>query len=190
MIAIKEKAIPVLTKWYYFLFYSLAFIPSQNVLSAPAHRKSSFNLDSKESAIRAKAWGADFFHTFASVMKNVLFIMLGGAVGSALRYLTSLACQSIRWLNMPWGTLAVNVIGCFLLGLLIGLGERYTTFPKEIYLMLTVGLCGSFTTFSTFASDFFRLNNSGQIWLALVYLTVSIIVGFLLFGLGRYIVVR
>ena len=86
--------------------------------------------------------------------------------------------------------MAVNVIGCFLLGLLIGLGERYTTFPKEIYLMLTVGLCGSFTTFSTFASDFFRLNNSGQIWLALVYLTVSIIVGFLLFGLGRYIVVR
>ncbi|MBQ6771857.1 MAG: fluoride efflux transporter CrcB [Bacteroidales bacterium] len=123
-------------------------------------------------------------------MKNVLFIMLGGAMGSALRYLTSHACQSIRWLNMPWGTLAVNVIGCFLLGLLIGLGERYTTLPKEIYLMLTVGLCGSFTTFSTFASDFFRLNNAGQIGLALVYLTVSIVVGFLLFGLGRYVFVR
>ena len=91
---------------------------------------------------------------------------------------------------MPWGTLAVNVIGCFLLGLLIGLGERYTTFPKEIYLMLTVGLCGSFTTFSTFASDFFRMNNAGQIGLALVYLTASIVVGLLLFGLGRYVVVR
>ena len=53
---------------------------------------------------------------------------------------------------MPWGTLIVNVLGCFLLGLLMGVGERYTTFPKEIYLMLTVG--------------------------------------FLLFGVGRYIVVR
>ena len=116
--------------------------------------------------------------------------MLGGAVGSALRYLTSLACQSVRWLNMPWGTLAVNVIGCFLLGLLMGLGERYTAFPKEIYLMLTVGLCGSFTTFSTFASDFFRLNNGGQIGLAIIYLTISIVLGCLFFGFGRYVVVR
>lgn len=123
-------------------------------------------------------------------MKNMLFIMLGGAVGSTLRYLTSLACQSIRWFNMPWGTLVVNVIGCFLLGLLIGLGERYTSFPKEAYLLLTVGLCGSFTTFSTFASDFFRLNNAGLIGLALIYLTISIVIGFLLFGFGRYIVMR
>ena len=116
--------------------------------------------------------------------------MLGGAVGSALRYLTNLACQLIRWLNLPWGTLAVNVIGCFLLGLLMGLGERYTTFPKEIYLMLTVGLCGSFTTFSTFASDFFRLNNAGQFGMALIYLALSIIIGFLFFGLGRFVVVH
>ena len=123
-------------------------------------------------------------------MKNLLFVMLGGAVGSALRYLTSLACQSIRWLNMPWGTLAVNVMGCFLLGLLMGVGERYTTFPKEIYLMLTVGLCGSFTTFSTVASDFFRLNNAGQIGLALAYLAVSIVLGFLLFGVGRCVIMR
>ena len=123
-------------------------------------------------------------------MKNLLFVMLGGAVGSALRYLTSLACQSIRWLNMPWGTLAVNVMGCFLLGLLMGVGERYTTFPKEIYLMLTVGLFGSFTTFSTVASDFFRLNNAGQIGLALAYLAVSIVLGFLLFGVGRCAIMR
>lgn len=131
-----------------------------------------------------------FFHTFAIAMKNLLFVMLGGAIGSALRYLTSLACQSIRWLNLPWGTLAVNVIGCFLLGLLMGLSERYTTFPKEIYLMLTVGLCGSFTTFSTFVSDFFRLNSAGQIGMALVYLAMSIIIGFLFFGLGRFVVVH
>lgn len=61
---------------------------------------------------------------------------------------------------------------------------------KEIYLMLTVGLCGSFTTFSTFASDFFRLNSAGQIGMALVYLAMSIIIGFLFFGLGRFVVVH
>ncbi|MBQ3733986.1 MAG: CrcB family protein [Bacteroidales bacterium] len=91
---------------------------------------------------------------------------------------------------MPWGTLTVNILGCFLLGLLMGMGERYTTFSKEIFLMLTVGLCGSFTTFSTFASDFFRLNNAGQLGMAVVYLTISIVLGFLLFGVGRCVIVR
>ena len=56
--------------------------------------------------------------------------------------------------------------------------------------MLTVGLCGSFTTFSTFAPDFFRLNNAGQLGMAVVYLTISIVLGFLLFGVGRYVIVR
>ena len=116
--------------------------------------------------------------------------MLGGAVGSALRYLTNLACQSIHWLGMPWGTLSVNLIGCFVLGILIGLGERYTSFPKEVYLMLTVGLCGSFTTFSTFVADFFRLQHAGQFFLALAYLTASVALGFAMFALARYIVVR
>ena len=124
------------------------------------------------------------------MLKNLLYIMLGGAVGSALRYLANLACQSIHWLGMPWGTLSVNVIGCFLLGILIGLGERYTSFPKEVYLMLTVGLCGSFTTFSTCASDFFRLQHAGQFLLALAYLTASVVLGFAMFALARYIVVR
>ena len=54
--------------------------------------------------------------------------------------------------------------------------------------MLTVGLCGSFTTFSTFSSDFFRLNNAGQLGMAIIYLTVSIVLGFLLFGVGRCVI--
>lgn len=91
---------------------------------------------------------------------------------------------------MPWGTLSVNVVGCFLLGLLIGLGERYTSFPKEVYLMLTVGLCGSFTTFSTFAADFFRLHDAGQFVHALAYLAASVLLGFAVFALARYVVVR
>ena len=124
------------------------------------------------------------------MLKNLLFIMLGGAIGSALRYLVTIACQSVRWLGMPWGTLLVNVIGCFLLGLLIGFSERYTSFPKEVYLMLTVGLCGSFTTFSTFAADFFRLQSAGQFMHALAYLAASVILGFALFALARHIVVR
>lgn len=124
------------------------------------------------------------------MIRNLLFIMLGGAVGSALRYITGIACQSVRWLNMPWGTVVVNITGCFLLGMLLGLGERYTSIQKDIYLMLTVGLCGSFTTFSTFAADIFRLNETGHFWLALGYLTLSVVCGFLLFVFGNYLIVK
>ena len=114
--------------------------------------------------------------------------MLGGAGGSALRYLTSLACQFIQWLGMPWGTLLVNVVGCFLLGLLVGVGERYTAVPKEVYLMLTVGLCVSFTTFSTFAADFMRLSSVGQVFTAIAYLIASIVLGFILFAAAKWLV--
>lgn len=114
--------------------------------------------------------------------------MLGGAIGSALRYLTNVACQHIQCLAMPWGTLVVNVVGCFVLGLLVGLGERYTAVPKEVYLMLTVGLCGSFTTFSTFAADFMRLSSAGQLIAAIAYLTASIVLGFALFAMAKWLV--
>lgn len=114
--------------------------------------------------------------------------MLGGAVGAALRYLVGLCCAQLSTNIFPFSTLIVNVLGCFLLGILWGLGERYTGFGNtSAYLMLSVGLCGAFTTFSTFSADTIRLMDSGHIFLALLYLLVSILAGFLLFYLGRKI---
>lgn len=121
------------------------------------------------------------------MVRNLLCVMLGGAVGSALRYLTSLAFQSIKWLKMPWGTFIVNLTGCLLLGLLLGLGERYTSFPKEIYLMLTVGLCGSYTTFSTFSKESMMMLQSGNYWLFAVYTLLSVLAGIALVAAGYYL---
>lgn len=122
-------------------------------------------------------------------MKNILYIMLGGAIGAALRYLVGLGCSRIAWTSMPLGTLTVNLVGCFLLGLLMALGQRYTSFAGAPYLMLTVGVCGAFTTFSTFSADTIRLVDNGQWLLALGYLTLSIVGGFVLFYMGRKIII-
>lgn len=114
--------------------------------------------------------------------------MTGGAVGAVLRYLIGLACSQMIWTTLPMGTLIVNLAGCFLLGVLMALGEKFASFSGAPYLMLTVGVCGAFTTFSTFSADSIRLMDNGQ-WLTIVlYLTLSIIGGFLLFYLGRKLI--
>lgn len=114
--------------------------------------------------------------------------MAGGAVGAALRYLIGLACSRWALANLPLGTLSVNLLGCFLLGVLMALGQKYASFSGAPYLMLTVGVCGAFTTFSTFSADSIRLMDNGQWLTVLLYLSLSILGGFLLFYLGRKLV--
>lgn len=121
------------------------------------------------------------------ILKNILFVMLGGAAGSTLRYLVQVGCHRLHWTTLPLGTLVVNIVGCFLLGLLLGVSERCVHFSEATFMMLTVGLCGAFTTFSTFSADTIRMMENGQWWVALGYLTTSVVVGFLLFYLGKRI---
>ncbi len=121
------------------------------------------------------------------MFQNLIFVMLGGAVGAALRYLVGVFCA--QWnTTMPIATLIVNCLGCLLLGILVGLGERYTRFgDSTAYMMLSVGICGAFTTFSTFSADTIRLMDTGHFLLALTYLLATILLGFLLFFFGRKI---
>lgn len=117
--------------------------------------------------------------------------MLGGAVGAALRYLVGLLCAHWYTNTFPFGTLIVNCLGCLLLGLLLGLAERYTHLGgSSAYLFLTVGVCGAFTTFSSFSADTFRLMDSGNWLFALAYLTATLVLGFLLLYLGRTLTLR
>ena len=119
------------------------------------------------------------------MLKNILFVMLGGAVGSTLRYLVQVGCHHLHWTTLPLGTFMVNIVGCFILGLVLGISERYAHFSEATFMMLSVGLCGAFTTFSTFSADTIRMMGNGQWWIALGYLTASIVTGFMLFYLGR-----
>lgn len=112
-------------------------------------------------------------------MKQILFVALGGAVGAVGRYLISRLAES----SFPWGTLAVNVLGSLLIGLLIGLTGKNTVSP-EMKLLLVTGFCGGFTTFSTFANESFGMMRSGEVMLAALYIAVSVAVGIVAVWLG------
>ena len=106
------------------------------------------------------------------MMKNLLLVALGGAVGSVGRYLVS------KWLegSFPWGTLTVNIVGCLLIGFLTGLVTKGTLTP-EMKLLLVTGFCGGFTTFSTFANESFSMIRASDALLAAIYIGVSVAVG-------------
>ena len=105
-------------------------------------------------------------------MRNLVFVALGGALGAICRYLiTRLADNAF-----PWGTLAVNLLGSFLIGILVGIVNRGLLSP-EMKLLLVTGFCGSFTTFSTFANEAFAMLKMGDVLLMAMYVGVSVALG-------------
>ncbi len=109
--------------------------------------------------------------------KAIIAVFLGGGAGSALRYAVQLLLhERIVPYHFPWATLTVNIIGCLLIGLFYTLSARFQ-WTAELRLMLTAGLCGGFTTFSTFSNDIVELLRQGEVWLVAVYLAVSLLLG-------------
>ena len=108
------------------------------------------------------------------MLKQLLLVGTGGFVGSILRYAVGRALGGIPWLSLPWGTLAVNVAGCFLIGILSGLP---TPLSAHARLVLITGLCGGFTTFSTFMNENLTLANGSQVLTALLYTAASLLLG-------------
>ena len=118
------------------------------------------------------------------MIKNVLLIGLGGFIGSIARYLVSLLNLSVSFHSIPVGTLLVNVSGSLLIGFLTGIAEKSTILTAEWRMFLMVGLCGGFTTFSTFANENLMLIHNGQVFALLLYTALSIFLGFLAVFLG------
>jgi CrcB protein len=114
---------------------------------------------------------------------HYLYIAVGGAVGAALRYLISGWTYAILGTGFPWGTLVVNLIGSFLIGLLWQLFADAAVSPNTRILILTGGL-GAFTTFSTFALESLNLFRDGDIELGLANVLVSDLLGIALVFLG------
>ncbi|HEV8284200.1 MAG TPA: fluoride efflux transporter CrcB [Chitinophagaceae bacterium] len=111
------------------------------------------------------------------MIKNLLLVAFGGGVGSIARYL----CQ--KWLGenyphpFPWGTFAVNLIGCFLIGVIYAASEKTTALSPQTRLLLITGFCGGFTTFSTFAFENMNLLRSGDTIYFLIYTIASVVLG-------------
>ena len=92
---------------------------------------------------------------------------LGGACGSVARYLLSKLVQDNALSNFPFGTMTVNILGCLLIGMVYGLAENNISISPALKLLLTVGFCGGFTTFSTFMNEslsLLRADSYGQLW--------------------------
>ncbi len=94
------------------------------------------------------------------MVKEILYIGAGGFIGSVLRYLISQLMKQTGD-GFPWGTLVVNLLGCLLIGILGGLISRNGNLSHNLALFLTVGLCGGFTTFSTFSKEALLLVRDG-----------------------------
>jgi CrcB protein len=118
-------------------------------------------------------------------LKSYLLVALGGAIGSVSRFGISELFASKTNSSFPWATLFINLLGCFLIGLLLGLSQRYQ-FASHYSLrsFFIIGLCGGFTTFSSFSAETMRLFQSSQNIQAISYILASILLGLALTLLG------
>lgn len=119
----------------------------------------------------------NYFVVLNQMIKALIAIFLGGGAGSVMRYCVQLWLhEKIVPYSFPWATFIVNIIGCFMIGSFYALSARFSWSP-EIRLLLTVGLCGGFTTFSTFSNDIAEMCRQGEILLVAVYAALSLILG-------------
>lgn len=116
-------------------------------------------------------------------MRTLLLIGAGGFLGSILWFSLSQFIQTRAPSAFPFGTLGVNLIGCFVIGVIFALGERFHL-NKEWQLFLATGICGGFTTFSAFSYETFSMLRVGHLGMATAYIVASVLLGVLATFIG------
>lgn len=119
-------------------------------------------------------------------MKQVLLVFLGGGLGSALRYVISKPLNVV-FHNFFLGTFLVNIIGCLLIGIILGFSAKNNLLASNNTLFLATGFCGGFTTFSAFAFEKHTLIKNSELFHFSLYTLSSIIVGILAIALGLWL---
>lgn len=119
------------------------------------------------------------------MLKLILIVGTGGFIGSVARFLGSRYITENFLSSFPFGTMTVNIIGCFLIGVFYGMSERGTLMSEEWRIFLTVGFCGGFTTFSSFASENLTLLRDGAFLYFLLYTGLSVFLGLAATFLGN-----
>jgi fluoride exporter len=120
------------------------------------------------------------------VFVNVLFVGVGGFIGSASRYLLGNYVQQVsKSVDFPYGTLVVNLIGCFTIGFLSQLAEARGVFNSQTRALVFVGLLGGFTTFSSFGNETLNLARDGQMFSALANIGANVLLGLVMVWIGR-----
>ena len=122
-------------------------------------------------------------------MKSFLLVFLGGGLGSGLRYLVTITMNQYSKV-LPFGTFTVNILGCLLIGLILGYAQKENTLTSNQTLLLATGFCGGFTTFSAFANENLELIKNGELFNFSVYTIGSVLIGILAVFIGFYLTNR
>jgi fluoride exporter len=110
------------------------------------------------------------------MFKHYLLVFVGAGLGGVLRYVIS---NFIQWdgTSFPWGTFTINLLGCVLLGFVLGFVVKQEHFSYEYKLLLATGICGGFTTFSALSAEALQLIKQGQLSMAITYILASVLLG-------------
>ena len=121
-------------------------------------------------------------------MIKIIIVGIGGFLGAISRYLTSrFVNRYFETTQFPFGTLSVNMIGCFLIGFVMGLVENRDMFNPEVRSFILIGLLGGFTTFSTFGYESYNLLRDGQILSTISNICIHVFIGLTLVWFGNFI---
>ena len=112
------------------------------------------------------------------MLKEIIAVFIGGGLGSVLRFLVN-KIEIVSENNFPYSTFISNFLGCFILGLVLGYFIKNENPNSILFVFLTIGLCGGFTTFSSFSNESLQLIQNGEILTFLAYLLGSLVVGIL-----------
>ena len=118
------------------------------------------------------------------MIKQILLVGLGGATGSILRYLTTMLTEKYYTHPFPLATLIINILGCFIIGLLMVFFEQHAPASSHLKFLLITGFCGGYTTFSVFASENIVLLQHNNYTSALLYIASSVCIGLAAVWLG------
>ena len=117
------------------------------------------------------------------MIKDIILVGIGSGIGGICRYLISQTMNHAAG-GFPWGTFAVNLAGCLLIGLLWGATSRFQSFSPALSLLLAVGFCGGFTTFSTFSKEGLTMLQANEYTLFAIYTLGSVVLGIAAVALG------
>ena len=122
------------------------------------------------------------------MFKSIVYVAVGSAIGGVCRFLMQQSVQRLVSFSFPLGTLLVNLLGCFIIGLVYGLASKGNILSPSLRLFLAVGICGGFTTYSSFMFENYTLLQAGEMLNTFLYVAISLVIGFLATWLGIWCV--
>ena len=121
-------------------------------------------------------------------LKNTLLVFLGSAIGGTLRFWIGSFIQTKSNSMFPWSTFTINILGCLLIGIILGFANKNNSSSTNLTLLMATGFCGGFTTFSAFANENIQLLRNNLNTLSFVYIIGSVVLGIAAVKIGLTII--